>query len=78
MTMTQSRSCHDGALVLDQLGQAVFNIAPAGLDLLDPLQDGDGLGRETIARFLVGEGHQHGNGVSFPTGHHVDIRELQP
>jgi len=61
----------------DEGGQAALDVHAAGVDLLDPLQYGDGLGREPLRRQVVRHLAQQGDGLPAPAGGDERIRQLQ-
>jgi hypothetical protein len=65
-------------LLLDEVGQAVPDVLATGRDLLDPLQDRDGLGRKALGRLLVRQRHELGGGLLLPAGRDEDVGLLEP
>ena len=61
-----------------RVGQAGVDVAPAGVDLLDLLEDGDRLGREAVLGELVRQGQQDGDRFPVLARGDEDVRELQP
>ena len=60
-------------LVLDERGQPGIDVAPAGIELLDLLEDGDRLGREAVLGELVGEGKEDGDRLLDLARGHQDV-----
>ena len=63
-------------LLLDLAGEALLDVAAAGVDLLDLLEDRDGLGGEAVAGVLVGEGQQERHRLRLLVGQDQHVGEL--
>jgi hypothetical protein len=67
-----------GALLfLDEGGDLHVHVPLAGVDLLDLLEDGDGLGREPFSGELIGEGGQVDHRLAALAGQDQHVGELE-
>jgi len=62
----------------DEGGQAALDVEAAGVDLLDALEDRDGLGREPLPGQLVRHLAQGSDRFTASPGRDEGVRELQP
>src|SRR5262245_55468898 len=64
-------------LLVNEAPQALLDVGPPGVELLDALECSDGIRHEAVAGELVGEAEQHRHRLSDATRHGQEIDELQ-